>query len=89
MKYTIASIIVPHAIRDIFLGNEGWECCRSSLTTNCFGQGITLLEPFAEPFSTLSKARGLNRHFEELLELFAVTFSMLKFSQELVNLIRK
>lgn len=40
--------------------------------------GITLLEPFVEPF-TLSKVRGLNRQLERRLELLTVIVSVLKY----------
>lgn len=40
--------------------------------------GITVLEPFVEPF-TLSKVRGLNRQFERLLELLTAIVSVLKY----------
>lgn len=40
--------------------------------------GITLLQPFVEPF-TLSKVRGLNRQLEGLLGLLTVIVSVLKY----------
>lgn len=89
MKYRLANVPASREIGAVFPGDDGWERCRSSLGTNRSGQGTALLEPFAKPFSTISKLRGLNRQLEELLGFVTVIFSMLTFSTRLVNLIRK